>query len=183
MFMFAYTIILLQFSELFAWRDGLYFQSLAVSSMLAEKLLYIFCLGQTQTPSVAVPCWACCVRLVVTKQKKGRIFFFLLVLLERSEHTEINLYQYSSWLLLSTPKVLYLCLNQSLCPLQPLSSLFYTFMVLMGFFPPKYTNSHVNGPGTIERGGGLPEEQESVLPVTSVTITFFQEDSKLRQVK
>lgn len=103
--MFAYIIILLQFCELFAWRDGLHFQSLAVSSMLAEKLLYIFYLGQIQAPSVAVPCWACCVRLVVTKQKKDRIFF-LLGLLERSEHTKLNFCQYSSWLLLSIPKIL-----------------------------------------------------------------------------
>lgn len=81
--MFAYIIILLQFYELFAWRDGLYFQSLAISNMSAEKLLYIFCLGQIQTPSVAIPCSACCVRLVVAKQKKDRNFFFLLALLEK----------------------------------------------------------------------------------------------------
>lgn len=54
--MFAYIIILLQFYELFAWRDGLYFKALATSNTLAEKLLYIFCLGQIQAPSVAVPC-------------------------------------------------------------------------------------------------------------------------------
>lgn len=72
--------MLLQFySELFAWNDGLYFQSLAVSNTLAEKLLYIFCLGQIQAPSVAGPCWACCVRLVVPTQKKDIIFFFLVL--------------------------------------------------------------------------------------------------------
>lgn len=53
--MFAYIIILLQFYELFAWRDGLYFKSLAISNVLAEKSLSIFCLGQIQAPSFAVP--------------------------------------------------------------------------------------------------------------------------------
>jgi len=55
MLMFAYIIILLQFYERFAWRDGLYFQSLAISNTLTEKLLSIFCLGQIQAPLVAVP--------------------------------------------------------------------------------------------------------------------------------
>lgn len=57
MLLLAYTVMLLQFySELFAWSDGLYFQSLAVLNTLAEKLLSIFCLGQIQAPSVASLC-------------------------------------------------------------------------------------------------------------------------------
>lgn len=55
MFVFVYIIILLQFYELFAWRDGLYFKSVPISDTLAGKLLSIFHLGQIQAPSVALP--------------------------------------------------------------------------------------------------------------------------------
>lgn len=64
MFTFAYVIILLQFCELFAWRDGLYFKSLAVSSTLAEKLLHFFLLrsnsGTLSCCSLLIlPCQTC----------------------------------------------------------------------------------------------------------------------------
>lgn len=71
-------------SGLFAWSDGLYFQSLAISNTLAEKLPYIFCLGQIQAPSGAGPCWACCVRLAVTNTEKGLFFSWLWVLIDFS---------------------------------------------------------------------------------------------------
>lgn len=73
--MFVCIIILLQFYEVFAWRDGLYFKSVPRTNTLAEKLLYIFCLSQIEAPSVALPHWSCCVRLVVSNTEKGQDFF------------------------------------------------------------------------------------------------------------
>lgn len=154
--MFAYIIILLQFYELFAWRDGLYFQSSAISNMLAEMLLYIFCLGQIQTPSVAVPCWACCVRLVVTKQKKDRKFCFT------SSSRKKWTYKIKSLSIIFLTAFTYtkssLSLSQTVTPPTTCSllSLVY-FHGPDGFFPQKYANSHLNGPGIIESSGGFPE--------------------------
>lgn len=39
--MFAYVIILLQFSELFAWRDGLYLKYIGASKLFAESYFIV----------------------------------------------------------------------------------------------------------------------------------------------
>lgn len=181
--MFAYIIIILQFYELFAWRDGLYFQYLAISNMFAEKLLYVFCLSQIQTPSVPVPCWACCVRLVVTKQKKDRKFCF-------TSYSRKNwTYKIKSLSILFLTAFTYTksSLSQTVTPPTTCSllSLLY-FHGPCGVFSPKMRKQPRERAWHHRERRWVPrasEAQEPALPVTSMTMTVFQEDSKLMQVK